>query len=153
MSGDDFKAIILSGTKRERYRPPPHLGMKMTDFVGAYITLWCSFEALVFAAFLKAHPARPNHTLRAILPGYTAKQWADGEFSEEILAAVLDVDLNVAALREWAATLIAFDAAFQKLGVREPLKWLKTRGFIQESGDGVGWVAATAGSPEPGASP
>ncbi len=153
MSAEEFEAIMKSGMDRARYQPPSHLGMKMTDFVGAYVVLLCSFEALAFAAFLKTHPAHPHHTLRVILPGYTVTQWADGVFSEEILAARTDAGLDLEALRVWAATLIAFDAVFQRLGVREPIGWLKNQGFIKESAGGVGWTAVRPWPPPPKTAP
>ena len=116
------------------------MGLKMVDFVKAYIELLCSYEFFVFGAFLREHPASRNKTLMTLLPSYTIKQWSDGLFSEEIIEASRDGLVDVYRLSVWAKSMILFETEFNRLGIFNPVSWLRRHDVIREHLQGLSWV-------------
>jgi hypothetical protein len=135
----NLKSTLPLGSGLHRSRPPQHMGMKMLDFVQSYVSLICSYEYFVFNSFLREHPAARNPTLMSLLPSYTMKQWSDGRFTDELIDLANDGAVDLGSLREWARAMLAFEHSFNKLGVFNPVAWLRNHGIITNHLGGLSW--------------
>ena len=145
---NELRDILTEGRHMEKHISSPHFGVKFVEFTRSYIAMLCCYEHFVFSVFIATHEASENLTLRAWLPSYTIKQWADGKFSDPLMSLADDALINLRDLMAWAKSMILFNHAFAELDIVNPAQWLKSQGFIVQTPTGMSWLRKDA-APRP----